>query len=72
MTAIADFHKCGAGRGAECCAYLVGGGEGAECGREQPGIASHVVRRVAEDSMRAQRLPKELWPECMKFSARER
>lgn len=65
----ADFHKCGAGRGSECCAYLVGGSGGAECGREIPGIRATTERRVRNGEMSARRLPIEAWPECMTFPA---
>lgn len=62
----ANFYKCGAGRKSECCAYLLGGPKGAECGREQT-IKTHIENRVAARDMVSRRLPTEPFPECMKF-----
>jgi len=56
----ADFKRCGVGRGAECCAYLVAAGSGAECGRV--GMKTTIDGLVHR--MNAKRQPVEAWPDC--------
>ena len=61
--AAADFRKCGAGQGAECCRFLVGGAGGAECAR----FSSMRDRIIFKSDMNAKRDPSEPYPECMIF-----
>ncbi|MGH0033021.1 MAG: hypothetical protein ACQGVC_24795 [Myxococcota bacterium] len=61
----ADFAKCGAGKGAKCCAYLVSGPKGAECARSSA-HEYELKRRAANKQMSAQRLPSEPFPQCQK------
>lgn len=66
--AVADFKKCGAGQGAECCAFLTSGPNGPECERFSD-LRFPTQMRV--DSMTAKRMPEEVFPECQKFKGGE-
>lgn len=59
----ADFIACGAGRGAECCKFLVLGTSGAECARFSF-LDNHLRNRK---DMNAQRIPEEKYPDCQIF-----
>ena len=67
----ADPEPCGIGRGAECCAYLIVGGEGFECGRLIPEILGQVNQRLAAGTMTARRAPLDQFPDCRIFPERE-
>ena len=59
----ADFKACGAGRGAECCKFLVAGIAGAECAR-----GSCLEKTLlARTDMIAQRVPTQEYPSCQIF-----
>lgn len=60
IKAQADFKKCGAGQGAECCIFLISGTDGAECARFG-GLHSILVSRT---DMTARRQPAQEFPEC--------
>ncbi len=60
--AVADFKKCGAGREADCCIFLVGGGKGAECARFTD-LHNTLAMRAA-NGMAAQRAPTAEFPAC--------
>ena len=62
--AIADPKKCGAGKGKECCIFLVFGGRDGKfgCGRFESGIRWTLIER--EGKMNAQRHPTEMYPKC--------
>ena len=60
--AIPDPVKCGAGKGADCCIFLVAGPKGFECARYQSLRYSLIFRK---DSMNAKREPVEAYPACM-------
>ncbi len=53
--AVADFKKCGAGT-ADCCIFLIGGANGAECARFTP-FHNVLAARAAKGLMRAQYAP---------------
>lgn len=59
-------HKCGAGRGADCCIFLTCGAQGFECERHSYGRYQLIFRK---DQMTSKRLPTEAYPQCQKFSA---
>lgn len=59
----ADFASCGAGRGPECCKFLVAGARGAECARFSS-LDKHLRERK---DMKAQRIPIEDYPLCQIF-----
>ena len=61
---VPDPRKCGAGRKAECCIFLVCGANGFECGRESASLKHHLVANRL--NMTAQRTPDEAYPQCMK------
>ena len=68
--AVPDPASCGAGRGAECCIFLaLGGGREGKFSRftcERYGsLHGFLLGRVPK--MNAKRIPKEPWPDCMKF-----
>ena len=56
-----DAVLCGMGRGAACCAYLLMGAKGFECGRVTS-LAETIKARTP--LMNAKRLPIGLFPEC--------
>ena len=58
---IDDPKKCGAGRGAECCIFLVAGKNGFQCQRYGEMRYSLISRKR---KMIAQREPTELYPKC--------
>lgn len=58
--------KCGAGRGIECCKFLLCGPDGFECGRFGSLRYTLMFRE-----MNAQREPTEPFPDCMYFEAKE-
>lgn len=58
--AVADLTRCGAGRGAECCKFLVVGADGPECQRF--GRLRYTL--MFNHAMTAQREPLELFPAC--------
>lgn len=62
--AIADMEKCGAGKGKECCVFLVFGGRDGKlvCGRFESGIRWNLIAR--EGKMKAKRHPTEMYPKC--------
>jgi hypothetical protein len=53
---------CGAGRGHDCCRYLVAGGDGFECARVSPGLKKTLDDRG--NTMTAQRSPTADYPQC--------
>ena len=62
--AIADMEKCGAGKGEECCMFLVfgGGSSGFQCGRFKDGLRWTLIAR--KEKMKAKRHPTEMYPKC--------
>jgi hypothetical protein len=58
--AVAEPKKCGAGRGAECCKFLVMGPGGFECQR----FGEMRDALIFKSDMTAQRQPAELYPMC--------
>lgn len=60
---LADPHPCGVGRGADCCAFLLVGSQGFECGRVT-GLAPYLRARAIGGQMNARRLPDEPYPDC--------
>ena len=63
-----DFHRCGGGQGSECCIFLTCSSLGFEC--ERYGTA-HEYLLLQKPRMRAQRVPDEAYPACMKFPAKD-
>lgn len=61
---------CGVGRGAECCAYLLAGAKGFECGRVDPELKAYIEGRVQRGTYNAKRLPVEPFNECQIYAAR--
>jgi hypothetical protein len=60
-----DPTKCGMGMENDCCAYLICGPNGFECGREvSESFVLMIKERVLGGSMNAIRLPEEPYPEC--------
>ena len=59
---IPDPHKCGAGRGRECCIFLTAGPDGFKCERFTDLRDTLIFR-----TMTAERNPEEPYPLCMKF-----
>lgn len=59
-----DTQRCGIGMGVSCCAYLIMGFSGFECGREYADMKALVEGKVANNEMGAKRLPTEPYPEC--------
>jgi hypothetical protein len=57
--AVADFHKCGAGRGKDACIFLTAGSNGAECQRFGD-LRWNLIFRT----MNAKRHPEKPFPEC--------
>lgn len=62
-----EFMACGAGQGAECCAYMGVTPDGAACMRPTE-VAAHIRSRVAAGTIGARRLPTEPIPECRIFA----
>ena len=60
--ATPDLHKCGAGRGADCCIFLTVGPDGPCCER-----FSTMRDTLIFKTMTAEREPPEPFPECMIF-----
>lgn len=58
---VADFKKCGAGRGPDCCIFLVCGPDGLECARFG-NLRNLILAR--QSGMNAQRNPAEMYPQC--------
>ncbi len=65
--AVADFHRCGAGKEAECCRFLTAGVEGACCER----FSSLRDSLIFKEDMNAQRNPSEPYPKCMIFPPKQ-
>lgn len=59
--AKATLEKCGAGKGAACCIFLIMGANGPECVRFG-GLRWQIISR--KEFMNAQREPTELYPNC--------
>ena len=59
--AIADPERCGAGKGDQCCIFLVWGGNDWECCRFGPLRYSIIFRK---EKMGAKRHPIDLYPNC--------
>jgi len=57
--AVADLHKCGAGRGEEACIFLVVGSNGAGCQR-----FGNLRWDLVFRTMSAKRHPDKLFPKC--------
>lgn len=58
-----DEWKCGGGKKARCCRYLLFNAAGFHCSRDHsPELAE--VLRARGDSMTARRTPEEPYPEC--------
>jgi len=64
VKAVAGFERCHGGQGANCCAYLMVGGDGFECGRDHYWFKAEVEKRVRGGLFTARRLPKLDWPDC--------
>ena len=60
----ADMHRCGLGRGAECCLFLTVGGGGPFCARNS---SMHQALLNKRPDFSAKRIPEQRWPECMVF-----
>lgn len=59
-----DPKDCGMGKGADCCAFLVGA-DGFRCGRDDEGIKATMIQRVIIfENTKAKRLPIKPFPEC--------
>lgn len=63
----ADLVACGAGRGAECCKFIVVGERGAECARFSS--RDQYLREVKHYV--AQRIPTEEYPLCQIFGEKK-
>jgi hypothetical protein len=62
---VEDAQRCGMGRGADCCAYLVvAGAEGFKCGRVEGPLAAILIERALAGTMGARRLPTAAYPAC--------
>lgn len=60
---IADGTGCGLGQGEQCCAYLMAGDLGLECGRDTP-YRPIILQRVRDGLFTASRTPTADWPRC--------
>ena len=63
-----DFHRCGGGRGSECCIFMTAGSDGLECERNGP--AHGFIIKTATNPVNewtSKRQPTEPYPSCMKF-----
>ncbi len=60
-TGTADLDKCGAGKEAECCVFLMAGPDGIECARGT-GLHDTLVERIP--TMTAKRYPTIEYPYC--------
>lgn len=58
---------CGLGKGAECCAYLVLGAGGFDCGRVDSALVAAIKKRLAAGTFNAKRDPTEPYPKCQAF-----
>ncbi len=58
--AVADFKRCGGGKGKECCMFLAADAGGFCC--ERFGSLRYSI--IFKDGMTAQRHPARLYPEC--------
>ena len=65
-----DPHKCGAGKGAECCIFLTCGANGFICERHGP-TDGYLRKLAADGEMGAQRAPETPYPDCMIFGEQE-
>lgn len=63
MTLKVDMVACGMGLKERCCAYLLVGPEGPECGRETP-LRPTLEARAQSGQMSARRLPGAAYPSC--------
>jgi hypothetical protein len=62
---IENPRACGMGEGAGCCAFLVAGGDGFECGKVDPGLAAAIRMRLFAGTMNAKYDPGDLpFPQC--------
>lgn len=57
-----DPRRCGAGKGAACCAFLTAAPEGLQCARHGP-LHYTIIDRIP--SMNAKRNPEQSYPNCM-------
>lgn len=64
LLTVDEAHLCGIGQRARCCAYLVVGAQGFQCGRDEPGFKAMVDRRVLLDTFSAKRTPDAAYPAC--------
>ena len=62
--------RCGVGRSAECCAFLTADATGFNCERGGR-LELLLTTRAQKGEMIACRLPREPYPQCMKFPATE-
>lgn len=60
---IANPNACGMGAGENCCAWLMMGPEGMECGRVTP-LRETLASRALSGAMTARRLPDAPYPDC--------
>ncbi len=58
--AVADYEKCGGGKGADCCKFLVCGSSGFDCERH----GSLRWSLIFSSGMTAKREPDKPYPEC--------
>ncbi|NTU98584.1 hypothetical protein HGA64_01070 [Candidatus Falkowbacteria bacterium] len=61
--AVPCFNKCGAGRGASCCIFLVGEAGDLKCARHSE-FRQILIARSRKPSSHAKRLPVEMYPNC--------
>lgn len=67
---IDNPEACGLGGGEKCCAFLVMGGLGFQCGRTLPGVEMTVMLRLLQGTMVAKYDPGELpFPQCQEARA---
>lgn len=60
--------SCGLGHGEKCCAFLVAGQNGFECGREIKSVAHGIRLRLSAGTINAKYDPgNKPYPECQQF-----
>lgn len=64
--ATPDLHKCGSGRGDNCCIFLAMGPDGLSCERFSDMRYTLIFKR-----MNAKRNPREPFPDCMIFETKK-
>jgi len=64
MLTADEAKGCGIGEGAACCAYLLAGGDGFECGQGDILVSPVIEARVRSGQFTARRLPTLPFPAC--------